>query len=301
MSSQASEQGPNTSRGDLTPLLSLIERLRAPGGCPWDRRQTAADIRAYLVEEAHEVAAAIDDGDWDALRAELGDLLFQVCFLAVLATEEDRFGLRDAVAAVHEKMVERHPHVFATDSPTELDADRVAELWERRKLARSADSGGPKGAAPAEALLSGVPSSLPALVGAYRMTQKAAGIGFDWRDTGEVLRKLEEETAELRALLPGAATDPATAARAPEGAEEEVGDLLFTVANLARHLRIDPERALARANLKFRRRFAHVERGVAAQLEAGVPAERLRERMEALWEEAKRAERAHSPPVRSTR
>ena len=290
---------PGASRGDLTPLLSLVERLRAPGGCPWDRRQTAADIRAFLVEEAHEVAAAIDGEDWEALRGELGDLMFQVCFLGVLAAEGGHFELADSVTAVHTKMVERHPHVFATDSPTDLDADQVAELWERRKLSRAAaNPGEPGGSAPAETLLAGVPASLPALVGAYRMTQKAAGIGFDWRDGVEVLDKLEEETAELRAALGSAATvDPAGGSAR---VEEEIGDLLFTLANLARHLRIDPERALARANLKFRRRFAHVERGIAPALEAGAPASDLRERMEELWEEAKRGEEDHSPPVRST-
>jgi MazG family protein len=293
---------PNAPRGDLTPLLSLVERLRGPGGCPWDRQQTAADIRAFLVEEAHEVAAAIDLEDWEALRGELGDLMFQVCFLAVLAAEERRFELADAVTAVHDKMVERHPHVFATDSPTELDADQVAELWERRKLSRAAPPADGSPAPAAETLLAGVPPSLPALVGAYRMTQKAAGIGFDWRDGDEVLDKLEEETAELRAALasPRVADSGSGSAAGPSSVEEEIGDLLFTVANLARHLGIDPERALARANLKFRRRFAHVERGIAPELEAGAPAAQLRERMEELWEEAKRGERDHSTPVRST-
>ncbi|HUP24233.1 MAG TPA: nucleoside triphosphate pyrophosphohydrolase [Thermoanaerobaculia bacterium] len=293
---------PKTTRGDVTQLLTLVERLRAPGGCPWDREQTFADIRSYLVEEAHEVAAAIDCGDWQALRGELGDLLFQVCFLAVLAAEQDRFVLADAVAAVHTKMVERHPHVFDSSPGGGLDAEQVAQLWEKRKLvaaagARGSDTEGAEGG-----LLAGVPTSLPALVGAYRLSQKAAGVGFDWRHTDEILDKIDEELDELRAVLraPAEAALPGDAAADPSRLEEEVGDLLFAASNLARRLRIDPERALARANLKFRRRFAHVERGIAGAHAAGAPPEALRQRMEELWEEAKRSERDQSPPVRSS-
>jgi MazG family protein len=284
------------SRGDVAPLLDLIVRLRAPGGCPWDREQTAADIRAFLIEEAHETAAAIDAGDWGALVGELGDLLFQVCFLAVLAEEAGRFDLADAVTAVHDKMVERHPHVFGTPDETAgatgLDADRVAQLWEQRKLERATSSPGERASHGAESLLAGVPASLPALVGAFRMTQKAAGIGFDWSHPAEVLDKLEEELDELRDVLRSRTGEAADGARI----EEELGDLLFAAANLARHLRVDPERALARANLKFRRRFAHVERGVAGALASGTPAADLRERMEALWREAKRAETGDGRP-----
>jgi MazG family protein len=288
----------NATRGDAGPLLRLIERLRSPDGCPWDRQQTAEDIRGYLLEEAHETAAAIDEGDWQALRGELGDLLFQVCFLSVLAAESGRFVFADAVASAHAKMVERHPHVFAGDREPGLDADGVAAAWELRKLAAASEARGDGGRGPArEGLLAGVPSSLPALLAAYRMTQKAAGIGFDWRHAEEVLAKLDEELSELRALLSPHAvrSEPATGRDAAR-LEEEIGDLLFAAANVARHLRVDPERALARANRKFRRRFAHVERGVAAELEAGTPPADLRERMEELWEEAKRLEREGEDP-----
>ncbi|MEO8504011.1 MAG: nucleoside triphosphate pyrophosphohydrolase [Acidobacteriota bacterium] len=251
---------------DLSRLTDLVRRLRAPEGCPWDREQTLGDLRAYLLEEAHETAAAIDSGDSAELLAELGDLLFQASFIAVLAEEAGQFTVGDAIEHVHTKMVERHPHVFGD---TQLaDSAAVREVWERRKLETKKSSGG--------SLLDGVAPSLPALTGAYRMTQKAAGVGFDWAETDQVLEKIEEEIDELRA------------AADKEQRREELGDLLFTVANLARKLDIDPEAALAQANLKFRRRFAGVETGLAAQGER--LGEASLETMDALWEAAKAAE-----------
>jgi nucleoside triphosphate diphosphatase len=276
---------------DLGKLVALVARLRAPGGCPWDREQGLADLRAYLLEESHEAAAALDrvvaaergagggDGGgggeaagraWDELAGELGDLLFQAAFVLRLGEEAGRLDAAAVVERVHAKMIERHPHVFppADGDREELaDAAAVARAWERRKLARG--GGG--------SLLAGVPASLPALLGAYRLTQKAAGVGFDWPDAGAVLAKVDEEVAELRAEI--AAGDRAAAA-------EEVGDLLFTVANLGRKLGIDPEAALAATNAKFRRRFAAVEAGLEARGrrlgEAGL------DEMDALWEAAKR-------------
>jgi nucleoside triphosphate diphosphatase len=257
---------------DLQPLLDLVERLRAPDGCPWDREQGLGEVRAYLLEEAHELAAAIDGGDWREIAGELGDLLFQAAFIGRLAAEAGAFGLAEAIDGVRRKMVARHPHVFGDEELADAAAVRAA--WERRKLQEE----------PGRAsLLAGVPASLPALLGAYRLTQKAAGVGFDWPAAAEVLAKAEEEIDELRRAL--AAGDAGAAGAAP-AVREEVGDLLFTVANLARKLEIDPEAALAAANRKFRRRFEHVERGLAAR------GQRLGEatlaEMDALWDEAKR-------------
>jgi len=254
---------------DLQPLLDLVERLRAPDGCPWDREQGLGEVRAYLLEEAHELAAAIDGGDWREIAGELGDLLFQAAFIGRLAAEAGAFELAGAIDGVRRKMVARHPHVFGGEELADAAAVRAA--WERRKLQEEPERA---------SLLAGVPASLPALLGAYRLTQKAAGVGFDWPAAAEVLAKAEEEIDELRHALAAGAAGAASAVR------EEVGDLLFTVANLARKLEIDPEAALAAANRKFRRRFEHVERGLAAR------GQRLGEatlaEMDALWDEAKR-------------
>lgn len=254
---------------DLRPLLDLVARLRAPDGCPWDRAQELADVRAYLLEEAHELADAIDREDWPGLAQELGDLLFQAAFVARLAEERGAFDVASVLVGIHDKMVGRHPHVFGNETAT--DVGEVSAAWERRKVAAGKGS-----------LLAGVPSSLPALLAAYRMTQKAAGVGFDWPDAEAVLDKVEEEIGELRQALGGGDPDR-TAAR------EEVGDLLFTVANLARKLDLDPEAALAAANLKFRRRFRYIEQRLAdtgrTLNDAGL------EEMDALWEEGKRSAR----------
>jgi MazG family protein len=251
----------------LRDLLELVARLRAPDGCPWDREQRLPDVRAFLVEEAHEAAAAIDEGDWRAIGEELGDLLFQVAFVLRLGEEEGKLSAEGVVGGIHAKMVARHPHVFGEEKLA--DAAAVRQAWERRKVA----AGG------GEPLLGGVPASLPALVGAYRLSQKAAGVGFDWPDAAAVLAKVKEELGEVEAEI---------AAGAPSRLEGELGDLLFAVANLARHLGVDPERALAGANGKFRRRFGHVERrlGETGRQLGGVPLDEL----EALWQEAKGSE-----------
>ena len=251
---------------ELRPLLDLVARLRAPGGCPWDREQGLGEVRAYLLEEAHELAAAIDGGDWREIGGELGDLLFQVAFIGRLAAEAGAFDLAQVIDGVRRKMVARHPHVFGGE--TLADAAAVRDAWERRKLEAEPDRA---------SLLAGVPASLPALLAAYRLTQKAAGVGFDWPTAAAVLGKAEEEIGELRRAL---------AAGAAAAVREEAGDLLFTMANLARKLEIDPEAALAAANRKFRQRFERVERGLAAR------GRRLGEatlaELDALWEEAKR-------------
>lgn len=284
---------PPPSASTLRDLVALVERLRAPDGCPWDREQRLGDVRAYLLEEAHEAAAAIDEESWPAIAGELGDLLFQAAFLLRLGEEAGALDAERVIAGVHDKMVSRHPHVFGEERAA--DAEEVRQSWERRKAAASQG----------ESLLAGVPTSLPALVAAYRLSQKAAGVGFDWPNAPAVLEKVREELVEVENELPPprerladestAAADSRAVGGAPsnedaaalDALEGELGDLLFAVANLARHLGVDPERALARTNAKFRRRFAHLERRLA---ESGrqlgeVPLDDL----EALWQEAKTA------------
>ena len=274
------------ARTDLARLSDLVARLRAPDGCPWDREQTLADLRAYLLEEAHETAAAIDHGDLAALAGELGDLLFQVAFLARLAEEAGAFTVADVVDRIEAKMIDRHPHVFGGERLA--DARAVRASWERRKLRA-------EGNGRASLLDGAAAASMPALLAAYRLTQKAAGVGFDWPDAAAVFAKLDEETRELRHEVAAAGAKPSEAQRGR--LREEVGDLLFAAANLARHLEVDPEAALAGANLKFRRRFAAVEAGLAARgrrLEDATLAE-----MDELWEQAKRDERAGATPPAS--
>ncbi|MEO8198204.1 MAG: nucleoside triphosphate pyrophosphohydrolase [Thermoanaerobaculia bacterium] len=271
----------NATATDLARLTALVARLRAPDGCPWDRQQTLPDLRAYLLEEAHEAAAALDSGDHSELAGELGDLLFQIVFIARLVEEAGGFALGAALDAVEAKMIARHPHVFGGE--TLASAKEVREAWERRKVRTQEGE--------RRSLLDGATSaSLPALVATYRLSQKAAGVGFDWRRADEVVIKLDEEIAELKELLTpeAAAAGEASAASAADlrrRRSEEIGDLLFTAANLARHLEIDPEGALAAANLKFRRRFGAVEAALAAR-DRNV-AEATLDEMEAEWQAAK--------------
>ncbi len=245
---------------DIDKLRQLIARLRSPEGCPWDREQTLESVRAYLLEEAHETASAIDSGDRQELRQELGDLIFQAVFIAQLAEEEGAFDLSQAIDAVHIKMVDRHPHVFGDDKLD--DAAAVHRAWELRKTQRqepSADatpSDGTQLDTGRRSVLAGIPASLPSLLAAYRMTQKASGVGFDWPDPTAVLAKVREEVAEVEEIIEDGA---------PQRHLEEVGDLLFTVVNLARHLKVDPDAALAKANLKFQRRFQTVEADFASR------------------------------------
>ncbi len=261
----------------LAPIASLIDRLRVD--CPWDRELSLADLRAYLIEEAHELAAAIDEREPAAINEELGDLLFEAVYVARLASAElSDVHVDQAIRTVIEKMVARHPHVFGDEEAE--SAVQVAALWEQRKKGRAGRSA-----------LDGVPASLPALVGAYRLGQKAAGIGFDWDAPAAVRAKVSEELAELDRELDWDPESGTVAATRPAASkiEEELGDVLFAIANLARHLDVDPERALAAANRKFRRRFAVVEAALEAEV-AGETVEARRQRMELLWERAKRDE-----------
>jgi ATP diphosphatase len=260
------------ARIEIARLLGIMAQLRDPaGGCPWDRVQDFASIAPYTIEEAYEVADAIAREDFAALPDELGDLLFQVVYHARIAEEAGRFDFADVTAAIADKMVRRHPHVFGDAAAREAAAH--ADAWEAQKAAERrarAESG----------VLDGVPLGLPALTRAEKLTKRAARVGFDWPDAAAVLDKLDEEAAELRAELAGADHDRL---------EDELGDMLFVLANLGRKLGVDPEAALRRANAKFSARFAGVERILAAQ---GVsPAETSLAAMEAAWAAVKRDER----------
>ena len=261
----------------LARLLDIMARLRDPAtGCPWDVKQTFASIAPYTIEEAYEVADAIDEGDMEALKDELGDLLLQVVFHARMAEEAGDFAFGDVAHAIADKLVRRHPHVFG-DLVT--DEAGLRANWEAHKAeeraARAAKRGHETGT------LDGVPASLPALMAAEKLQKRAARVGFDWPQAAQVLDKIEEEIAELRAEIGGGG--------APERLADETGDLLFAVVNLARHLKIDPETALRHANSKFARRFGAIESALAAQ--GRTPGQASLEEMEALWQQAKLTEK----------
>jgi MazG family protein len=257
-------------------LLRIMATLRSPdGGCPWDLEQTFATIAPYTIEEAYEVAEAIERGDMGELKDELGDLLFQVVFHAQMASEAGAFGFGDVVRAISEKMIRRHPHVFGNEDARTAGA--VKGRWEDIKAEERAAKGKPAQAS----LLDDVPLALPALARAVKLQARAARVGFDWPSTAEVLDKLNEEMLELsHEVAKGGDHDRL---------EDELGDLLFVYANLARHLKVDPEAALRRANAKFRRRFGYIEERLAA--EGRKPEQSDLEEMDALWNAAKREER----------
>lgn len=254
-------------------LLTIMARLRDPqGGCPWDLQQSFRTVLPYTLEEAYEVAEAIENGDLEGLRDELGDLLFQVVFHARMAEEEGAFDFPDVVRAICEKMIRRHPHVFGEVDLK--DEPAVRAHWEREKAAERADKGTAGGG-----VLAGVAQALPALVRAEKLQRRAARVGFDWDSVEGVFAKVEEELAECRETL-SAHADPTERVH-------EIGDLLFSCVNLARHLGVDAEQALRAANHRFEHRFARVELGLQAQgLQASPEA---REEMERQWELAKGA------------
>jgi ATP diphosphatase len=261
-------------REPMARLLAVMAWLRdRRHGCPWDVEQTFRTIAPYTIEEAYEVADAIDRNDLGALKEELGDLLLQVVYHAQMAHESGAFGFADVATAIADKMVDRHPHVFGDVRVVTAEAQTVS--WEARKAAERAAKRAD--AEPAGAL-DGVARALPALLRAEKIQKRAARVGFDWKQTGPVIDKIEEELGELRAEL--------TAGNVDQGRlTDELGDVLFAVANLARHCKIDPEAALRATNDKFERRFRHIERRLA---EAGrKPADATLEEMEALWQEAK--------------
>ncbi len=250
-------------------LVRIMALLRAPGGCPWDRKQSFDTIKTYLLEESYEVMDAIDRRDWPGLTEELGDLLLQPVFFAEMAAEEGLFTIADSLDAINQKLIRRHPHVFG-DANAETPED-VKQRWDEIKSQEKAE----KGHAVPESILDAVPRNLPALVEAEKISHKAAGIGFEWPSIDGVLDKLQEEVRELA---------DARATQSQEHVEHEVGDLLFTLVNVARFLKVDPEQALRKTSARFRSRFAHVEREGGA-----LPGTSL-DRMEELWQEAKRLE-----------
>jgi ATP diphosphatase len=273
----------------LLELLSIMERLRAPGGCPWDRQQTFASIAPYTIEEAYEVADAIARGDAAHLKDELGDLLFQVVFLAQIAREAGEFDFEAVAAAICDKLVRRHPHVFGESGPLTVAEQNAA--WEEAKARERSAASEDRVSAdphPAASALEGVPQALPALMRAYKLSKRAARVGFDFEHAAETADKVAEELAEVReAAAASAASSNASAAPSRE-IVEEIGDLLFAAANLARKLEVDAEAALRAANSKFERRFRAMEALARERGEhfacLGLAAQ------ERLWLEVKRAE-----------
>jgi tetrapyrrole methylase family protein / MazG family protein len=266
---------PKSPGPDFARLVELIARLRAPGGCPWDREQTHDSVKPMTIEEAYEVAEAIDERDDHELAAELGDLLLQVVFHADIARERGAFRIEDVIRHVSEKMVRRHPHVFA--EATAETSGEVLRNWEAIKQAEREAKGQ---AVEQGSMLDSVSKRLPGVLEAFQLTTKVARVGFDWPDVAGVLAKLDEEVAELKQAVAGG--DPAAV-------HDEVGDLLFVAVNVARLLGSDPESALKAANRKFRRRFRHVEEGLRAL--GRTPAESTLSEMDRLWNEAKARER----------
>ena len=264
----------------LGALLALMARLRDPQrGCPWDREQTFSSIAPYTIEEAYEVADAIERGEREALRDELGDLLFQVVFHARMAEERGWFDFAAVATTIHDKLVRRHPHVFAGASPTPQELVRA---WEEQKAQERAASAGPEPAGEGT-VLAGVPRALPALVRAAKLGRRAARVGFDWPDAREVRAKVLEELHEMDGAL--AAGEAGGAGSAAGVVADELGDLLFSIVNWSRHLQLDAEAALRAANVKFERRFATMESLARAR---GLDLENLSAaEWDALWREAK--------------
>lgn len=274
-------------------LVAIMATLRGPDGCAWDRKQTHESLRGYLLEETYEAVEAIDSGNLEELRGELGDVLLQCVFHAQLAKESGRFDIEAVVTAIVDKLIRRHPHIFAANGRRLTARERaryaastpaaVREQWARLKATEQTDAG------EAPRVLSGVPRALPALLRAHKIGARVAAVGFDWPSTDDVVMKIEEEVREVRAAL----------VETPERATEEVGDLLFAIANLARQLGIEPEAALAAANDKFTKRFNAVEAWFQSH-RRDVHTASLDE-MEVVWAQVKLSEAAALRPARRDR
>jgi nucleoside triphosphate diphosphatase len=291
----ASLEDPGKTSGErFERAVNIMARLRAPGGCPWDREQTFDTIKPYTLEETYEVLEAIDARDWPELTGELGDLLLQVLFYAQMAREAGHFSIDDVLERLSGKLIARHPHVFGgtiADTPKE-----VLRNWEALKAEEKKKSGTPE--KKPETLLSGISSSMPSLIEAYKISSRAANVGFDWPNIGGLFEKLTEETAELKQEIEQLPYPPSPHAGGVAGAkgqslaeelrhrlEDEVGDMFFVLVNIARYLSLDPESALRKTNRKFRRRFEFVEKELAS---AGKPLTAATlEEMEAAWQRAK--------------
>jgi MazG family protein len=284
VSARKSARANNLSAGEWFEKLVAVQKcLRAPQGCPWDREQTHATLRPYLIEEAYEVIDALDSGDDAKFAEEMGDLLLQVVFHSEIAREQERFTVADVLREIHDKMVRRHPHVFGDVSAR--NSAEVLKNWERIKATERLDkdasskNGAAKQQKPAS-LLDGVSRGLPAMLQGLQLTRKAARAGFDWQDAGGIFEKLREEMAEVRHAL---------AEKDSKKAEEELGDLLFAAVNLARFVQVDPEIALKKANAKFQRRFMEMEKAALRSDRSfdGMP----REDKESLWDAVKHGEK----------
>jgi nucleoside triphosphate diphosphatase len=290
-------------------VVAIMERLRAPGGCPWDREQTFDSIKPYTLEETYEVLEAIDNRDWDELPGELGDLLLQVLFYSEMAKEEGTFSIDDVLDRLSRKLVDRHPHVFGdtkADTSTEVkrnwEALKVKERKKRFGEAAGAAEGSPAGKN-APSILAGISSSMPSLLEAHKLSSRAAQVGFDWPDMGGLFDKLGEETGELRQhLREFPAPGPRPEARGVAGSgrqtipedlrarlEDEVGDLFFVLVNIARYLSLDPESALRKTNRKFRRRFQWMEQRLHKS--GTTPESVSMDELESLWQQAKQEEK----------
>ncbi len=254
-------------------LVDIMATLRGPDGCPWDRKQTLETIKDYFTEEVYEALEAIDEGDFDKIREELGDVLFEVCFLARLCEENGRFTVYDSIRQIHDKLIRRHPHVFGDEKVTE--AEEVPGRWAKLKAQEKRDNG------ERVSILDGVPKRLPPLLQALRISERAVAVGFEWETAGDVLEKLEEEIAELKEAI--------ELGEPRERLEDELGDVLFTAVNVGRKLEIGAHDSLTRTMNKFRTRFGWMERRLREQgkelEEQGI------EQLEMLWQAAKRVER----------
>ena len=260
-------------------LVEIMRRLRAPDGCPWDREQTPASLRPFVLEETYEVLEAIESGTPAQLCEELGDFLFEAVFLAQMSEENGDFTVGDAIDAICDKLVRRHPHVFARDDDdAPLTSTQIIEKWETLKAREREAAGLP--VKKQKTTLGGIPKTLPSLLRAYEISARAAAVGFDWAKAGDVLDKIDEEVAEVRREVESGATGHMSRA------EEEMGDLLFAITNLSRKLGVEPEAALRRANEKFTTRFDAVERTLIARGRS--LSEASLEEMEAEWQEAKK-------------
>jgi MazG family protein len=265
-------------------LVELMDRLRSPGGCPWDREQTYATLAPMLLEEAYEAFDALEEarlGRPDDLREELGDLLFQITFFARVATERGEFTIDDVIEAVHSKMVRRHPHVFGDTSAA--DSAEVLRNWETIKADEKRAAGKTKGSPDGESILDGVSTKAPALMEAHQISTKVARVGFDWKNVEEIFEKMHEELDELREAIANHADS--NEEEDHTRVREEIGDLLFVITNIARRLNVEPEAALKLSNKKFRRRFGHIEKRLREQnLKFD---DTTTQALEELWQEAK--------------
>jgi nucleoside triphosphate diphosphatase len=289
-------------------VVAIMDRLRAPGGCPWDREQTFDSIKPYTLEETYEVLEAIDNRDWDELPGELGDLLLQVLFYSEMAKEQGTFSIDDVLDRLSRKLVDRHPHVFG-DTRADTSAD-VKRNWEalkveerKKRLGETAGAEQSSAGKTTPSILAGITSSMPSLLEAHKLSSRAAQVGFDWPDIEGLFNKLGEETAELRQhLREFPAPGPRPEGRGVAGSgrqtisddlrsrlEEEVGDLFFVLVNIARYLTLDPESALRKTNRKFRRRFQWMEQRLHES--GSAPEKASMEELESLWQQAKQQEK----------